>query len=122
MFEKASRLKLRFQYKGTLVVEDLWDLSVEELDSIYKTLNAKVKIAKEESLLETKTSENTVLDLQIEIIKYIVSVKVKELSDKIASKEKRDKKKKLMEILAMKQDADLQGKSIEEIQKMMDEL
>ena len=58
MFEKASRLKLRFEYKGLCSVEELWDLSVQELDNIYKVLNSKAKAMREESLLQEKTKED----------------------------------------------------------------
>ena len=65
MFEFATRTKMRFPFKGMISVEDLWDLSVKELDSIFKTLNAQVKKSQEESLLATKTKEDEVLAAQI---------------------------------------------------------
>lgn len=122
MFIKASREKMRFPYKGLATVEDLWDLSVTELDKIYKSLNAKAKQAQEESLLEVKTSEDEALTAQIEIIKYIVSVKLEEKKAAEMAKERKEQKQKIMSILASKQDEALQGKSIEELEKMRDEL
>lgn len=122
MFIKASREKVRFPYKGLATVEDLWDLSVTELDKIYKSLNAKAKRAQEESLLEVKTSEDETLTAQIEIIKYIVSVKLEEKKAAEMAKERKEQKQKIMSILASKQDEALQGKSIEELEKMLDEL
>lgn len=122
LFIKASRKKIRFPYKGSATVEDLWDLPVTELDKIYKSLNAKVKLTKEESLLETKTDEDEELTVQIEIIKHIVSVKLEEKKEAEKAKERKEQKQKIMSILASKQEEALKGKSVEELQKMLDEL
>lgn len=122
MFEVAVRNKVRFPFRGQIAVEDLFDLSVQNLDSVFKTLNSQVKQAKEESLLNTKTKEDEVLELQIEIVKYIVGLKLEEENTRLKAKENREKKQKLYSILAAKQEDDLQNKSPEEIQKMIDEL
>lgn len=122
MFIKASREKMRFPYKGLATIEDLWDLPVTELDKIYKSLNAKAKQAQEESLLEVKTSEDEELTAQIEIIKYIVSVKLEEKKAAEMAKERKEQKQKIISILASKQDEELQSKSRDELEKMLGEL
>lgn len=122
MFEKATRLKIRFNYKGVLTVEDLWDLSVEDLDSIFKSLNAKLKVANEESLLTTRSKEDTIISLQVEIIKHIVTVKLEEAKKRLEAKERREKKAKILEKLAEKQDKSLDEKSEDELKKMLEEL
>ena len=122
MFVTATRNKFRFPFRGQISVEDLWDLSVENLDSVYKTLNSQVKKAKEESLLNTKSREDKIIEMQIEIVKYIVSVKQDEAAKKVAAKEKKARKQRILEVLAAKEDADLQNKSPEELQAMLSEL
>ena len=122
MFVTATRNKFRFPFRGQISVEDLWDLSVENLDSVYKTLNSQVKKAKEESLLNTKSREDEIIEMQIEIVKYIVSVKQDESAKKVAAKEKKARKQKILEVLAAKEDADLQNKSSEELQAMLADL
>lgn len=122
MFVTATRNKFRFPFRGQISVEDLWDLSVENLDSVYKTLNSQVKKAKEESLLNTKSREDEITEMQIEIVKYIVSVKQDEAAKKVAAKEKKARKQRILEVLAAKEDADLQNKSPEELQAMLSEL
>ncbi len=122
MFIKATREKMRFPYKGLVSVEDLWDLPVTELDKIYKTLKKQEKTANEESLLEAKTEEGKELTIQIGIVKYIVGVKLEEKKAAEMEKERKEQKQKIMSILASKQDEALQGKSVEELEKMLDEL
>jgi hypothetical protein len=122
MFEYATRNKVRFPFKGMISVEDLWDLSLANLDSIYKTLNKQVKQSEEESLLSEKTGVDEELEVQIAIVKYIVSIKLaeKEAAEKAA--EKKVKKQKLMSIIAAKENEELQNASMEDLRKMLDEL
>lgn len=122
MFETALRNKFRFPFKGQISVEDLYDLSPENLDSIFKTLNSQVKKVKEESLLVTKTKEDETLSIMIDLVKYIVGVKLAEENARLKVKEQKEKKQKIMEILSAKQDADLQNKSVDELQAMLNEL
>ena len=121
-FEKAARLKLRFNYKGQWTVEDLYDLSVQELDSIFKMLNSQLNVQKEESLLEVKSKAEGILGLKVEIIKHIVNVMLAEQEVAINRKLKATKKHRLLEIIAQKQDEEYYKKSPEELAKLIDEL
>lgn len=122
IFEVATRSKMRFPYKGQISVEDMWDLSLSALDSVFKTLNSQMKQIKEESLLSTKSKADETLELQIEIVKYIVSVKLAEKEAREKAAEKSVQRHKIMEIMAKKQDESLENASMEDLQKMLDEL
>ena len=56
LFEVATRENYLFPFKGMINVIDLWNLSLTNLDSVFKTLNAEVKKSEEESLLNAKTN------------------------------------------------------------------
>lgn len=122
LFELATRGKYRFPYKGQVSVEDLWDISLEGLDSIYKTLNSELKKIWEESLLETKSKEDIILNNKIDIVKYIVSVKLEEKDARERAFANRIKREKIMGILAEKQDQALYSASEEELRKMLEDL
>lgn len=119
MFEIATKNKFRFPYKGSVTVEDLWDLSLEQLDSIFKVLNKKAKDSQEESLLSTKSNEDKMLDTQIEIVKYIVNIKKNEIAERLLEKERKEKNQRIMEIIADKEDKALHEMSIEDLRKMI---
>ncbi len=122
IFEYAVRNKIRFPFKGMISVEDLWDLSLTNLDSIYKTLNKQVKQSEEESLLTTKTNVDTELEVQIAIVKHIVSVKLEEQDARKKAADKNAQKQKIMAIIATKEDEALHNSSVDDLRKMLDEL
>lgn len=122
IFEYATRNKLRFPFKGSISVEDLWDLSVTDLDNIFKSLNAQVKLSQEESLLAKKSKKDETLSIQIDIVKHIVSVKLDEADARRNEAENAAKRQKIMQIIEEKKDEKLQNSSIEELNKMLDEL
>ena len=122
IFEMATREKYRFPYNGMITVEDMWDLSLQSLDSVFKTLNAQVKRNQEESLLKTKTDEDIELDTKIAIIRYIVGVKQQEAADRLQAKEKKEKKQKLLDALNEKRDQKIKDMTEEELEKALAEL
>ena len=122
LFETATKKKYRFPYKGIITVEDLWDLNVTALDQIYKNLNKWLKEMGEESLLKTKSTEETDIENMVEIVKHIVVVKEQEKTNRLAQKERDAKKQRIMSIISDKEDKALTELSTEELRKMLDEL
>lgn len=122
LFEIATRNRYRFNYKGVMTVEDLWSLRVEDLDAIFKMLNRQKKIADEDSLLATKSAEDQDLANKIDIVRYIVSVKLAEAAERVSAAEKKAQRDKIMEIVAKKKDKALEDMVIEDLMKKLEEL
>jgi len=121
LFEIATRQKYRFPYKGMIGVEDLWDLSPSQLDTIYKTLNKNLKVQGEDSLLSEANGDPTIANM-VEIVKYIFTVKQDETKARKVAAENAEKRKRILEIIAQKQDEALLNMSEADLQKMLDNL
>lgn len=123
IFERASRAKLRFSTaKGQLSTEDLWDLSLTSLDTIAKATNKRLKEEAEESFIEVKTKESSENQLQLDILKHVIS-------SKLASQEAAKKRAETMgqiarikSIIVEKQDKSLTEKSEEELSALLKSL
>lgn len=122
IFEKGMRSKVRFEYKGSIGVEDLWDLSLEALDTIYKSLVVASRQSEEEGLLNVRKAEDEIRSLKIEIVKSVFETKKEELDARKLATAKKQEKARLKEILAQRQDEDLKSLSAEELQRKIDEL
>ena len=119
IFEKASRIKLRFPLKGVTCVEDLWDLDLNWLDELYGKLTAGRNCEKTESLMKTKTTEDTATDLAIAIVKHIFETKSEENAKRLGSKKVAARKQKILEIIETKKDEELLKMSTEELEKLV---
>jgi hypothetical protein len=123
MFEKAVRQKLRFQsQKGPLSVEDLWDLGLEALDKLYSFLRTEQKASEDDSLLKKATKVGRELELKISIVKHVVMTKQAEADARVQRAAKREKARRVREILAQKKDEALAGMSLEDLEKMAGDL
>ena len=119
LFKIATKKAYRFNYKGLITVENLWDLSVEELDKIYKSLKKQQRNNTEESLLQTVSTEDKELQNKIDIIKTIVNDKLVARDKAQKAAERKAQNQRILEIMADKQDAALKEKSLEELQAML---
>lgn len=126
MYKQAAILKLRFETpKGLLSAEQLFDLSMTDLSTSIKKVNALLKkeqsIDDELAFLEGVDVAETQNSLRFKILKDVYLTK-KEARDAAAlDYEKKQKKQRIAELIAKKKDEELENKSIEELEKMLDE-
>jgi hypothetical protein len=124
IFEQASRAQVRFTTpKGSLTVEDLWDLPLTttrdgaaSLDNIAKALSKQIREADTESFVTPATKADEVLKLKLEIVKHVIAVRLEENAVELAKKTKAATKQKLLEVLDRKKNAQLENLSVEEIE------
>jgi len=128
MFEKASRLHLRFDTPvGPLAVEDLWQLpltsdrSRTDLDGVARGLDEIVK-ASAVSFVTDSSEPDEELQLKFDIVKHIIKVKREELATATKQAANASLKLRLQGILASRADTALEGKSDEELKALIDQL
>jgi len=124
IFEYATRNKLRFSSsRGDLTLEHLWDVPLRStdgfnLDAVARAANKAWKDASEESFVATtRTASQNRLETALEIVKYVIQVK---LSDEETAKRRKDnklEKEKLLAILSEKQEGKLSALSEKELQR-----
>lgn len=128
IFKKASKKKLRFSTnRGSLPVEQLFDLPKEEI----RQLVIKAREAAKKSSGEVNDSELSFLDspakvkatddeLRFEILKdiYLTKKTAEEKAQKRA--EVKANNKKILELIARKQDEALEKKSIKDLEKLLE--
>lgn len=118
LFKAAAKEGYRFQFKGNISVEDLFNLSTTELNTIYKTLNSELG-ENVEDLLGGESSVDKELKNKMKIVKEIFNDKVKEQKEKEKALIEKQRKERIKEIIAQKKDDDLSSKSIEELEAML---
>ena len=123
IFEQASIHKIRFTtVKGDLTTEQLWDLPLTskgsfDLDTVAKTVNTSLKATAEESFVATSVNPaRDVLELKLEIVKHIISVRLAQNAQLREASARASECVKLLDVLAKKQDAALEALTPEEIQ------
>jgi len=128
MFEKASREGIRFESsKGNLTVEDLWCLPLSSrngsnLDSIATGLYCKLKEENTTSFVVKAKKADEILQLKFDVVKHIIDVRLAEEDAAEKIKADRQKKQRIMAIIAEKEDQSLMGKSLEELKELANSL
>ena len=111
-----------------LTVEYLWDLPLtnvkgEDLDHIAIELQEKLSTNEKSFVVQqSKTKETQVNQLKFDIVKHIIDVKLQEQEERIVAAEKKAKRQKILDLMAKKQDAELESKSYEELAKELEAL
>jgi hypothetical protein len=122
IFKYAAKHALRFQYKGQITVEDLFDLNIDELNAIYKTLKKQQKTDAGESLIVDKTASDTELEVKIAIVTEIFNDKQAAADKAKKAAVRKAQTQKILDIMSQKQNEALSNMSVEELQAQLDAL
>ena len=130
LYKEAAKRKLRFTTTvGQLPAEDLFDLPLKarskkdpNLNDIAKALNRQLKEDGDEDFVARRTKPNKELKLKFDLVLDVIQV----VQDRQAASERRElgrqKKARIMEIMAKKQDEQLEGQSMEDLEKLLGDL
>lgn len=129
LFEIASRKAYRFQSnRGDLTTEQLWELPLTsrggfDLDSVAKAVNAELKSVTEESFVATRVNPRKGdLETKLDVLKYIIAVKIAEAEAVTARVAKQEKRAKILDALAAKENEELTQASKDDLLKQLAEL
>lgn len=127
IFEKATRMKLRFPAgKGDISTEDLWDLPLTSkngcnLDDVANTIFKGIKDTGV-SFVKTVSRGDSTLNLKLNVVKAVIAYKLEAREAAERSVEKKAKQQQLLALIGEKQHDAMKGKSIEQLQKELNEL
>jgi hypothetical protein len=123
MYKKALRTKLRFSTtKGKLTTEDLFDLSLTDLNNLAIALDKKLSETPRKSFISDLTPDTQEDELRFNIVKDVITLKLVERNAAQNAKAKAAEKAQLLEILHRKKNEALENLSVAEIEAKIAEL
>lgn len=125
MFDKATRLKLRFDSAlGLLAVEDLWDLPLTSnrgkanLDDIAKGLYHQIKESDVVSFVDDTKAADEVIQLKFEVVKHIIDTRKAEREAATQQQANAEKKQQILAIIAQKENENLATSSLDDLKAL----
>ena len=122
IFERAAKAKVRFDHRGRISTEDLFDLPLEQLNKLYALLRVEQRALVDDSLLEKDTKEKTMLNLQVDLVKHVFKAKQDEQTARETRAERKMQREKIAAVIEEMKDEGLKKRSIEDLEKAMIEL
>ena len=120
MYKQATQLQLRFLTPyGQLSVEQLWDLKLQDLDTLAVELEKLCEESNTKSFLVKKSEENKTAKLRFDVVLDILTTKVEEAAALADAQGVKEYNQKILGLIASKQDEELAGKSVKDLEKML---
>lgn len=121
-FKHAIKNKFRYSFNGQISTEDLFDLSLKQLDTIYANISAELKKTKKSSLLAGSTEETEkrkMLEDKLEIVKEIFEDKQREQDEKLNAAKEKERRQTILRIIEEKENDSLKNMAVEDLKKLL---
>lgn len=121
IFVNALAQKLRFPFKGSISTEDLFSLSLTDLDALYKNLKKDYENLSGTGLIKKINPAEKTLELQIAVVTEVFKYKQEANAAKRSKEEARQKNARIRDLIAKKKDAALENMDIADLEKLLTE-
>ncbi len=123
LFEKATREDLKFNTgKGVLIIQDLWKLSLENLNILAKRLKLELKADAEEDYLAEVSTVDAITKLKFDVVIYILNTKKAERDNRAGARAIKAEEQKLLRLLEEAENAELKELTPAELRAKIAEL
>lgn len=120
MYKLAVKLKLRFATsKGSLSIEQIQDLSLEELNSLAIAIEDEYKKSGKKSFITKKSTKDKEAKLKLDILLDIINDKLEERDEASVARANKEHNQKILAQIERAKDKELEGKSVEELEAML---
>lgn len=122
IFKQAAQEKLRFATsRGSLTAEQLFDLSISELDALAVSLETSHEQSSKKSFVRKTSGKDKTSKLRFDVALDVLNTKVAEEKELSERKKRRDKRAQILNLIAEKQDEGLKNKSLKQLQALLGE-
>lgn len=120
IFKIASQEKLRFTtVKGELSTEQLWDLTIEQLDALAVSLEEEHKESGKKSFVVKKNEKDKTAKLRFDVALEVLNTKVAAAEAAAKAKEDKEHNERIFEKIAQKEDEKLDDMTIAQLKKQL---
>lgn len=119
-FKQATKEKLRFQTsKGNLTTEQLWDLSLTDLDNLAVELQNQYEESGKKSFLVKRSVKDKTTKLKFDVVLDVLQTKSEELEEAKQKAEDKAHNEKIIQLISEKKNEELKGKSVKQLEAML---
>lgn len=119
-FKQATKEKLRFQTsKGNLTTEQLWDLSLTDLDNLAVELQNQYEESGKKSFLVKRSIKDKTTKLKFDVVLDVLQTKSEELEEAKQKAEDKAHNEKIIQLISEKKNEELKGKSVKQLEAML---
>jgi hypothetical protein len=118
LFKTATKTGLRFATnKGSVTTEDLWGLSLTQLNTVARTISADLRQT-EEDFIGGRSNADTNKQLALEVVKAVIADKIADRDAATLADARRSQRQQIDELIARKQVDALASLSVEELEAL----
>ncbi len=122
IYKAAAKQRLRFKTgQGELSVEQLFQLSIGELDALAVSLDEAHNQSAKKSFVIKKTGKDKTAKLRFDIVIDVLNTKVEAAAAAAERQEIKEHNNKIIAAISEKQEGELKNKSLKQLQGMLRE-